>query len=333
MPNMRVFAASQYGRLGDVAVTLQECFAGRLPRLRITAALALLAPLSSLAEPGDPQPDPVTGLYQYEGCTYIEADWNDGDSFRVKLPTGENVTARLYQVDTIETSIHNTTVARRLRAQRRYFGVSDYGESPRDSIDKAIELGQIATDFTRETLGQPFTLWTSHADARGGGNRIYVFIETAGGESLADLLVKAGLARAYGVYRQTPSGISQSESIERMQDLELAAAAAGRGLWAYTDWEALPEERLAERMEIEELRVAMGGGARVTADKPVNINKADETTLQQLPGIGPALSGRIVEQRERRPFAAKSDLKQVSGIGSKTYETLEPLIAVSEPEN
>ena len=291
--------------------------------------LTLLTFQSFGASQGAAQPNPDTGLYRYKPCTYVDAARNDGDSFRVRLPSGQEVTARLYQVDTIETSIHDTTMARRLRAQRRYFGISDYGETPRDSIEKAIELGEAATTFTREKLTDPFTLWTSHADARGGGNRIYVFIETAQGHSMADLLVKAGLARAYGVYRQTPHGISQSESIERMQDLELFAAAGQRGVWAYTDWDALPAERQAERMELEELRAAMRPGPKITAASPININEATAASLEQLPGIGPALAARIIEQRRRQPFLDIADLQRVSGIGSKTCEALEPLVIVA----
>ena len=301
--------------------------------LWIVGLITLLTFQTFGAVQGAAQPDPDTGLYRYETCTYVDASWNDGDSFRVQLPSGQQVTARLYQVDTIETSIHDTTMARRLRAQRRYFGISNYGETPRDSIEKAIELGEAATAFTREKLSEPFTLWTAHADARGGGNRIYVFIETAEGHSLADLLVKAGLARAYGVSRQTPRGISQSESIERMQDLELSAAAGQRGVWADTDWDALPEERLAERMELEELRVAMRSGPRITAENPININEADAASLEQLPGIGPALAARIIEQRGRQPFQDKADLQKVSGIGSKTYEALGPLLVLAADDD
>jgi competence protein ComEA len=136
-------------------------------------------------------------------------------------------------------------------------------------------------------------------------------------------------ACTYGVYRQTPRGISQSESIERMQDLELSAAAGQRGVWAYTDWDALPEERLAERMELEELRVAMRSGPKITAENPININEATAASLEQLPGIGPTLAARIIEQRKRQPFLDIADLQKVSGIGSKTYEALEPLVVVA----
>ncbi|TVP78962.1 MAG: helix-hairpin-helix domain-containing protein [Puniceicoccaceae bacterium] len=115
-----------------------------------------------------------------------------------------------------------------------------------------------------------------------------------------------------------------------MQDLELSAAAERRGVWAYTDWAALPDERMAERVELEELRVAMRSGPQITAENPININAADASTLQQLPGVGPALAGRIIEQRERQPFLTKEALKKVPGIGNKTFEALEPLVDVAD---
>jgi hypothetical protein len=78
--------------------------------------------------------DPSTGLYQYPDCEYIESKWNDGDSFSVRLTDGQTVTARLYEVDTLETYINDTTSARRLRAQRRYFGISGIGQRSLEKI-------------------------------------------------------------------------------------------------------------------------------------------------------------------------------------------------------
>jgi competence protein ComEA len=48
----------------------------------------------------------------------------------------------------------------------------------------------------------------------------------------------------------------------------------------------------------------------------VSINRADSTQLEQLPGIGPALSARIIAWREANGgFKTKKDLLNVSGIG------------------
>lgn len=60
---------------------------------------------------------------------------------------------------------------------------------------------------------------------------------------------------------------------------------------------------------------------------PVDINTADEETLRQLPGIGPALAERIVADRiANGPFASVDDLTRVSGIGEKTVEELRPYV-------
>jgi competence protein ComEA len=48
----------------------------------------------------------------------------------------------------------------------------------------------------------------------------------------------------------------------------------------------------------------------------VSINRADEKQLEELPGIGPALSARIIAWREANGgFKSKKDLLKVSGIG------------------
>ncbi|MFF2447624.1 helix-hairpin-helix domain-containing protein [Neobacillus sp. NPDC058068] len=70
------------------------------------------------------------------------------------------------------------------------------------------------------------------------------------------------------------------------------------------------------------------GGAGQTQGK-ININKANDTELQTLPGIGPAKAAAIVEYRNSNgPFKAVEDIKNISGIGDKTFEKLKDSIAV-----
>jgi len=45
--------------------------------------------------------------------------------------------------------------------------------------------------------------------------------------------------------------------------------------------------------------------------------------LDVLPGVGPALAGAIVAERERAPFCALADLERVRGIGPRTRAGLE----------
>ncbi|MEH7120806.1 helix-hairpin-helix domain-containing protein, partial [Neobacillus vireti] len=61
----------------------------------------------------------------------------------------------------------------------------------------------------------------------------------------------------------------------------------------------------------------------------INLNKADEAELQNLPGVGPAKAAAIIEFRETSgPFKTIEDLKNISGIGDKTFEKLKDLIDV-----
>ncbi len=64
-------------------------------------------------------------------------------------------------------------------------------------------------------------------------------------------------------------------------------------------------------------------------DGKVNVNTADGTSLETLPGVGPALAGRIIDWRDANGnFATIDDLKSVSGIGDKTFESLKDLVTV-----
>lgn len=62
----------------------------------------------------------------------------------------------------------------------------------------------------------------------------------------------------------------------------------------------------------------------------VNINTADQGQLDTLPGIGSTLAQRIIQYRENNgPFKDIEDLKDVSGIGDKNFESLKDRITVN----
>ena len=61
----------------------------------------------------------------------------------------------------------------------------------------------------------------------------------------------------------------------------------------------------------------------------VNINTADSSELQSLPGIGTTIANSIIEYRkENGNFETIEDLKNVSRIGDKTFDKLKDLITV-----
>jgi competence protein ComEA len=76
-------------------------------------------------------------------------------------------------------------------------------------------------------------------------------------------------------------------------------------------------------------------GAPVTGGVPggpttlVNINTADEATLETLNGVGPVLAAAIIQYRtEHGPFASIDQLDEVSGIGPATLEDLRSQVTV-----
>jgi len=61
----------------------------------------------------------------------------------------------------------------------------------------------------------------------------------------------------------------------------------------------------------------------------VNINTADEKSLEAIPGVGPATAKKIVDYRTKQgKFNATEDIKNVSGIGDKKFESMKDFISV-----
>ena len=61
----------------------------------------------------------------------------------------------------------------------------------------------------------------------------------------------------------------------------------------------------------------------------VNINTADAVTLQTIPGIGPSKAARIIQYRNTSGrFKKPEDIKNVTGIGDKTFESIKDYITV-----
>jgi len=72
------------------------------------------------------------------------------------------------------------------------------------------------------------------------------------------------------------------------------------------------------------------GPARRLFGQAFDPNRADATSLETLPGIGPALAAEIVRERCKRPFASIADLERVPGIGARRLRKLEPFLELDE---
>jgi len=70
-------------------------------------------------------------------------------------------------------------------------------------------------------------------------------------------------------------------------------------------------------------------GSPRDSDGRININQASRSELMDLPGIGSVLSERIVDYRRLNgPFTTIDDLRNVSGIGEKRFETIRDRVTV-----
>jgi len=83
---------------------------------------------------------------------------------------------------------------------------------------------------------------------------------------------------------------------------------------------------LARRDSLVRLARPVGRGERIDVDR------ASAQELQRLPGVGPGLARRIVEERARGgPFGDTAALRRVEGIGPSKLRRMAPNLAFSAP--
>ncbi|MES2171078.1 MAG: helix-hairpin-helix domain-containing protein [Actinomycetota bacterium] len=117
-------------------------------------------------------------------------------------------------------------------------------------------------------------------------------------------------------------------------DRVVDAIAAAGGFTAAADQSQLNLARVLA--DGEQLMVPATGeaapvstGSAVQPGGKVNINTADETALEGLPRVGPAMAQRILDWRKKNGrFSSIDDLMSVTGIGPKTFDGLKDLVTV-----
>ena len=71
------------------------------------------------------------------------------------------------------------------------------------------------------------------------------------------------------------------------------------------------------------------GGSAPSAGGVLDLNQADATQLEELPGVGPVTAGAIVAWRtEHGRFSSVEELQEVDGIGPKTFARIAPHVRV-----
>lgn len=75
--------------------------------------------------------------------------------------------------------------------------------------------------------------------------------------------------------------------------------------------------------------VPPGAPADAGGAGPLNLNTSSEAELEELPGVGPVLAGRIVQWRtDNGAFSSVDQLQEVDGIGPSTFEDLRDEVTV-----
>ncbi|MEK5173373.1 MULTISPECIES: helix-hairpin-helix domain-containing protein [Heyndrickxia] len=130
-------------------------------------------------------------------------------------------------------------------------------------------------------------------------------------------------------------GIYEANNGERVQDLITKAGGFSKNA---DKLKVNLAQKVKDEMVIyvpkigEEINVSLfdeGVGTINNSEGKVNINSANKDQLQTIPGIGPSKADAIIEYREQKgEFKKIEDIKNVTGIGEKTYEKLKDSISI-----
>jgi len=198
-------------------------------------------------------------------------------------------------------------------------------------------------------------------------DRLKLLAGSAGGLSkfqvavIATLLVLIALGSGVAYLRSRPREISikESKSIsagekKRMLTVHVAGAVARPGLYKLAEGTRVADAlsmaggatadgiiddvNLASRLKDgQKILVPRSGGQISDPGSPrqgedstlLNINTADESDLDKLPGIGPSLAKRIVEYRRKNgPFSTVEEIDNVNGIGPRKLEEFKGQVTI-----
>jgi len=80
------------------------------------------------------------------------------------------------------------------------------------------------------------------------------------------------------------------------------------------------------------LLLAVSSATKKPPVQPININTADSTQLQLVPGIGPSTAEKILQMRKSYgSFKSVNDLTAIRGIGPKRLEKMRKYLTVGKP--
>jgi competence protein ComEA len=141
-------------------------------------------------------------------------------------------------------------------------------------------------------------------------------------------VVKAATIYVHVVGEVIAPGIYELDSGSRIVDLIFAAGGFGEN----ADQSSVNLAReVADGEQVVVFKVgdatnSIQGSARPglpIGEPQISLNRGTQAELEQLPGVGPALAGRMIDWRTANGgFKKKEDLLNISGIGEKLFSAI-----------
>lgn len=206
------------------------------------------------------------------------------------------------------------------------------GQTGNGSTGNAGAAG--ASDTAAADAGAAGTVAAADAGAgyAGGASSGQIYVDIGGAVKEPKLAVLPGGSRVEDAILQA-GGTTEEADLTTIN--RAAVLSDGDKIYIPKKGEAVPQT--ASGGSTQNAAAGSGTGAQGSTSQEtgagssgrININTADLTQLQQITGVGPVTAQKIIDYRNANGnFSAIEDLKNVSGIGEKTFEKMKGDITI-----
>ncbi len=286
-----------------------------------------------------------------QGGHFLLKRANDGDSFHISV-AGKEYIFRLYFVDAPETSAEFRD---RVEEQAKYFGITVEQTLQLGGLAKTYMREKLSGPFLIRTC------WED-AMGRSRMQRFFAFVQTNTGDLGEQLVENGlarfhresgkpeGLSSAAGELRKLntlerkakqekvggwganegrilvrakqPESEKGVDPFDKFFHPEMTPEAVISSPLPSSSPATVPLPSTSPRASVAAIQSTTPDVVSSIPETKLDVNRASQAELENIPGIGPAIAQRIIEAR---PFKSADDLQNVKGIGAGAkYEKLRP---------